>query len=304
MKTNAVGENGFSQISFFERATSFIYNPARFVITAIFIFLGTISSSQAEVEQVAPTSPSEIILAQATVESVDPIPGSCFTSSQNVMCLPSVQLAADSACGTVGGGSAINITRINPNTWKVGCQLRPHVFFIVGLVSCPQPISGDPYSYNGSTGKCERPADDCPITTPLTPLDPAVQRYEDGHLDLDNLTQATRDGAACIMRSPRAIQIESGYRPPAYQTHLREVYDKWQLLKNNNDAACADIKLKVEEEYIKHQIVHQPGVTSRHSTGRAVDISLSSYATADAIAAGCGMSRPVPNDRVHFEPLR
>ena len=106
------------------------------------------------------------------------------------------------------------------------------------------------------------------------------------------------------MRSPLAIQIESGYRPPAYQTHLREVYDKWQLLKNNDDAACADTKRKVKNEYDDHRFAHQPGVTSRHSTGRAVDISLSSYATADIIAAECGMSRPVPNDRVHFEPLR
>jgi len=130
-----------------------------------------------------------------------------------------------------------------------------------------------------------------------------------------NETQATREGAACIVREARARylspQIASGYRPPAYQTHIREVYDKWQLLENNNDSVCADTKRQVENEFNKHSpFSHQPGNTSPHSSGRAVDIHLSDYTDADTIAAGCTiagggtMSRPVPNDRSHFESPR
>lgn len=148
----------------------------------------------------------------------------------------------------------------------------------------------------------------CPVA-PLHPLDPAVQPYEDGLIDMASETQATRDGAACIVREARARriypQIVSGYRPPAYQTHIREVYDKWQLLKNNNDLACADTKSQVETEFDYHSpFAHQPGNTSRHSSGRAVDIHLSDYTVADTIAAGCNMSRPVANDRSHFESPR
>jgi hypothetical protein len=149
----------------------------------------------------------------------------------------------------------------------------------------------------------------------LTPLDPAYQPYEDGLADMENETQATRDGAACIVRTARARhlspQLISGYRPQAYQTHIREVYDKWQLLVNNNDPVCAETKRQVGIEFKRHsKFAHQPGNTSRHSSGLAVDIHLSDYTDADTIATGCAvtgggsMSRPVANDRSHFESPR
>ena len=176
--------------------------------------------------------------------------------------------------------------------------------------TCPAHASGTPcacdagYVFDASRTSC---VSTCPVAS-LKPLDPAVQPYEDGLIDMANETQATRDGAACIVRVARARhlspRITSGYRPPAYQTHIREVYDQWQLLKNNNDAACADTKRKVEIEFDHHDFAHQPGNTSRHESGRAVDIHLSDYTVADTIAAGCNMSRPVPNDRVHFESPR
>lgn len=186
--------------------------------------------------------------------------------------------------------------------------------------ACPIPTVNPtiPYTYKNASGMCEReaPVATCPVTA-LTPLDPALQPYEDGLVDMENETQATREGAACIVRSARAHRprinaiIVSGYRPQAYQTHIREVYDKWQLLENNNDAECADIKNQIKAEFDHHgPFAHQPGNTSRHSTGRAVDISLTNYADADAIAAGCvvtggsAMSRPVANDRSHFESPR
>ena len=191
-----------------------------------------------------------------------------------------------------------------PDSTRTSCVVPP---------ACPAHASGTPcvcdagYQFDATRTSCST----CPITTPLTPLDPAVQPYEDGLIDMDNETQGTRDGAACIARVARAYRpriiagLVSGYRPPAYQTHIREVYDKWQLLKNNNDAACADTKGKVKIEFKRHsKFAHQPGMTSPHSSGLAVDIGLSDYTAADTIAAQCSMSRRVRNDRSHFESPR
>jgi D-alanyl-D-alanine carboxypeptidase len=185
------------------------------------------------------------------------------------------------------------------------------------IAACPDHASGMPctcdtgYKFDAAGTSC---ISTCPVD-PLTPLDSAVQPYENGLIDIENETQATRDGAVCIVREARTRRIYpiivSGYRPPAYQTHIREVYDKWQLLENNNDPACADTKRQVEFEFKRHsKFSYQPGNTSRHSSGLAVDIHLSDYTDADTIAAGCTiagggtMSRPVPNDRSHFESPR
>jgi len=88
------------------------------------------------------------------------------------------------------------------------------------------------------------------------------------------------------------------------QSHWRfhEVWDKWQLLKNDSSAACATTKLNVKNEFTQHRMVHQPGLTSRHSSGNAVDISGVPEAVANTTAAACSMSRPVSNDPVHYEP--
>ncbi|MGD7196496.1 hypothetical protein [Ralstonia pseudosolanacearum] len=95
----------------------------------------------------------------------------------------------------------------------------------------------------------------------------------------------------------------SGFRPPAYQQHIREVWDKWQQLQNNNNPACASLKEAVHTEWIKHgPFAHQPGATSNHSSGKAVDIGGVPQGNADAIGSQCNMRRPVPNDRVHYEP--
>ncbi len=164
------------------------------------------------------------------------------------------------------------------------------------------------YTYNPTTRMCERTLQACPVA-PLTPLDPTVQSYEDGAIDIANEMQNTRDGAGCLVREARSQHlnptITSGSRPDAYQAHLREVYDQWQLLKDNNDPQCADVKSQAQAEYSKHgPFAHQPARTSRHSSGRAVDVHLSDYTNADTIVAGCNMSRPVSPDAVHFESPR
>jgi len=144
------------------------------------------------------------------------------------------------------------------------------------------------------------------LVPPLAPVTAAADAYENGEFsrspDLGNVNSAVNTGLACIQqRIPRSFPT-SGYRPQEYQNHLREVWDKWQLLKNDSSAACAKTKLNVKNEFTQHRMVHQPGLTSRHSSGNAVDISGVPEAVADTTAAACSMSRPVSKDPVHYEP--
>lgn len=269
--------------------------------------------------------------AQTTaVESVAPLSGgTVWCNWNNGYCTYPSVVAACTALTNGGGYSFQGVTPsccgyaalgyrnclfLSPTGQTVAAgTVYPYVTAV-----CPTPAVNPsvPYAYNATTGMCERPVQQqmCAVA-PLTPLDPAVQPYEDGLIDLDHETQGARDGAACIVSAAIARhlhpRIQSAYRPSAYQAHIREVYDKWQLLVNNTDPGCADIKSSVRAEFNKHgPFAHQPALTSRHSSGRAIDISLSSYADADTIAAGCpvagggAMSRPVSNDRPHFESPR
>lgn len=113
-------------------------------------------------------------------------------------------------------------------------------------------------------------------------------------------------GAACIIQLSAAAgarpRITSAYRPRTYQAHLRDVWDKWQLLKSDTTETCKERRTQVEIEWNKHALVRQPVVDSNHTRGTAVDIAGVPDASADAFAAQCAMRRPEPgNDRVHFQ---
>jgi hypothetical protein len=156
---------------------------------------------------------------------------------------------------------------------------------------------------------CE--VDTCPVA-PLTPLtDPVALEHEVGRYarrpDMDNLNDRARAGAACILQRAAGLGASavpsSGFRPPAYQAHLREVWDKWQLLKNNDDESCRETKQQISAEWDRHELVRRPVTSSNHSTGNAVDIKRVPAHSADAIAAACSMFRPEPKtDPVHFQP--
>ncbi len=182
-------------------------------------------------------------------------------------------------------------------------------------VACPAHASGTPcvcdagYEFDATRTSC---VSTCPVPD-LTPItDPTALLFESGQYnrapDLADLTPVTNAGLSCIEQQVAALghgmsaHATSGYRSPAYQTHLREVWDKWQLLKGNDTVECRTVKADVGTEWNKHAMVRQPGVTSNHSTGTAVDIAGVPAANADAIAAQCNMHRPLADDRVHFEP--
>jgi hypothetical protein len=185
---------------------------------------------------------------------------------------------------------------------------------------------------DSTTTRCV-PQNTCLVTTKVAEItDPVALLYENGTYsatrpDLLHLTPETQAGLACIQQKVAALncyktpQATSGYRPTAYQTHILEVYDKWQLIKNNNAPECAETKRAIREEYIKHShFARRPGVTSNHShvdaqgnpAGNAVDISNvpdNALDSADAIACQCNMYRPMihlpnpsRNDPVHYQP--
>lgn len=205
------------------------------------------------------------------------------------------------------------------------------------IPTCPTHASGVPcacdvgYEWDATHTSCEST---CKITTKVADItDPVALLYEDGTYnstdkpDLGHLTQAAQTGLACIQQKVAALncyktpKATSGYRPTAYQSHIREVYDKWQLIKDDNSADCADVKAAIEEEWLDHSsFARQPGATSNHSqldaqgnpAGTAVDISFvpdNALNSADAIACQCNMYRPLmnmsnpaDNDPIHYQP--
>ncbi|NKF96427.1 hypothetical protein GO290_03500 [Ralstonia solanacearum] len=203
----------------------------------------------------------------------------------------------DCSCTDVAVDGSMTVQQITPNViiWVSYCPVGTHRDRDICISNQPtQP--------------------QCPVAA-LTPItDPIALQHENGqysggHPDLDHVTQATRDGTACIVQHALAqapgtnVHPTSGFRPPAYQQHIREVWDKWQQLQNNNNPACGSLKEAVHTEWMKHgPFAHQPGATSNHSSGKAVDIGGVPQGNADAIGSQCNMRRPVPNDRVHYEP--
>ena len=142
---------------------------------------------------------------------------------------------------------------------------------------------------------------------PLLPItDPIAQQHETGPYskvpDMENVSDATKAGAKCILQRETNSSVGSGFRPQAYQDHLREVWDKWEILKKDKTEACKKVKKEVQDQYSKHGMRYRPGTTSNHTTGIAVDISGIPAGVADKTAAACNMHRPYQDDPVHFQP--
>lgn len=79
-----------------------------------------------------------------------------------------------------------------------------------------------------------------------------------------------------------ALEVNSAYRPYAYQKHLYVIYRLWvkEGLKDCDDPIFANIKTLVGDEYRKHglgSLVANPDTNpSPHTKGRGVDLSFSS----------------------------
>lgn len=113
----------------------------------------------------------------------------------------------------------------------------------------------------------------------------------------------------CVNRliSSAGGTVTSAYRPPAYQTHLYEIRDRWctQGLQSNSNSACSSLKNIVSNEIDKHfglrwSCRNAVGATSRHSSGTGVDIS-GVNATSEVLRQSC-LTHPIyQDDIVHYE---
>lgn len=144
---------------------------------------------------------------------------------------------------------------------------------------------------------------------PLKPLtDPDAIAFENGNrintnsanfnlgTELNCLTNAVANAGG-------SGTLTSAYRPASYQAHLREVYDKHQLLKNRREPECQTLKTEVEDEFNQHSIIQRPARNSNHSLGNSFDYAINGLTSAqiDSLASSCSLTRPLPvRDRVHF----
>ncbi|MGH9341544.1 MAG: hypothetical protein ACRD1R_18660, partial [Acidobacteriota bacterium] len=125
-------------------------------------------------------------------------------------------------------------------------------------------------------------------------------------VDTANLTSPTQAALACletaVSNAGGSLTVTSAYRPQDYQDHLREVWDKYQIVSAWPQGQCTSVRQNVEAEWNLHDLVFQPAATSHHSSGTAFDAtwSLPQGYDIDTLASGCDLSRPVPGDPVHF----
>lgn len=145
---------------------------------------------------------------------------------------------------------------------------------------------------------------------PLTPItDAAAQNFENGAtVDTAGLNAGMQAALNCLQGAAAAaggvLTVTSAYRPPAYQAHLREVWDRWNDLRNRRDPECADLRTQVQQEFQRHGLLltQRPAAASAHTRGEAFDANwnLPRGGNIDTLAANCGLQRPFATDPVHF----
>lgn len=175
--------------------------------------------------------------------------------------------------------------------------------------------NGNPGEDGGGGGGSSSPPPPPPKPCPVAPLksisDKDAQTFEEGggkEVDFDSLTEGTRNAFDCLKgaveKAGGTVTRESGYRNQAYQSHLLEVYDKYQLLRNNKQKECQTIKQDVVREFLKHEIGERPSAgISNHTRGTAFDLSFSGVKNSqiNAFAKKCNLTRRSERGRHHFD---
>lgn len=156
----------------------------------------------------------------------------------------------------------------------------------------------------------------CPVPALTELTDPLALHFEAGNtINTGRLTAATQTGLNCIIgevaRLGGNFRLNSAWRPVPYQAHLREVWDRWNSLRNNQNQDCSELKSTVRAEYTRHGLQDSqrpaPGnENAPHARGLAIDASISGLPagqTRDTVAATCAMHRPWPvRDPPHYQP--
>lgn len=146
---------------------------------------------------------------------------------------------------------------------------------------------------------------------PISPMtDPEALAMEGGQsVNMDGLTPEMLVSVECFIEQLSggggSISITSAYRPPAYQAHLREVWEKREALKDNTEQACAQRKQQVLAHFAQHGLLpsQKPALTSKHTQGLAIDanVVVPAGVNRDQLALGCSLFRPVKvKDPVHY----
>lgn len=162
------------------------------------------------------------------------------------------------------------------------------------------------------------PLPPCAIA-PLPPItDAQAAAFNSGEsLDTADLTHGMSGALARFKKIVSAVggslELKSAYRPPAYQEHLQQVWDKWMLLRDNNDASCQDLRADVHAEFLRHHLLEtqRPVTSSDHTRGMAFDATVvlppnarlkRRKATLDFLAHIAGLRRPdIRHDPVHYK---
>ncbi len=171
----------------------------------------------------------------------------------------------------------------------------PGVYTVVDDIKCSCNVSIFLAQASEEIEVCE--------TSKVTPYSPDPEP-----LDIGNLTQATQDALGCLRSAVSGaggtLYVISGYRSQSYQDHLREVWDKYQIVKDWPSGQCSEVRQNVEGEWMRHDLGHQPAKISPHTAGNAFDASwtmLPQDVSIDTLAASCDLSRPLKSaDPNHF----
>jgi hypothetical protein len=141
-----------------------------------------------------------------------------------------------------------------------------------------------------------------PPLSPITDADAQLFEAQNGQVvDEAHLTPQTQTALACfrnaIATHDGTIFLRSAWRPPAYQKHLQEVWDRWWALRDLTPeelAYCTELVADITEEWDTHDIDHRPATNSPHPQGRAFDANVNVPGGPDGLAQLCGLIRPLP----------
>lgn len=190
-----------------------------------------------------------------------------------------------------------------PMSFKLDQWRNQHVTFIFSVQQdgWGDQTAGDVIGFGLRT--CQVP--------PLAPLtDPTAVSFENGNtIDTDDLVPNMQDAWSCLQTAVSgangALNLSSAYRPSQYQQHLREVWDKWRLLRDRREPECSDLRNQIQQEFAYHGLLltqRPAGPNGPHTQGLAIDVRSSLPIQQFLnLANGCQLFRPLPaTDPVHF----
>jgi hypothetical protein len=160
--------------------------------------------------------------------------------------------------------------------------------------------------------------------SPVTPFSPDPYGVDIQNMDPE-ARQSLQNMIACASRIGGSVQVNSAYRPQAYQDHLKEVFCKYQCAIEGLDPQAVarrwsyatycgqyvnfpctpgrydphynDELANITTEWSRHGMVAAPANTSRHTTGCGVDMNVSGIDP-----SRYGFIQPlVRDDPVHYD---